>query len=245
MARPNKSKRVRSLPGFEAFMTCGRENTENKLILSVEEFETIRLLDYLGMTQEECARSMQIGRATVQMLYTEARKKVARFLVEGTGLLIQGGNYQVDGTCYERNMKGDHNMKIAVTYADGMVFQHFGHTEQFKIYQVEDGKVVASEVVSSDGFGHGSLATFLRNQGVEILICGGIGGGARNALAGCGIELYPGAAGNADEQVESFLAGNLSYNPNTMCNHHHHAEGHSCGSHGCGEHGHGGQHEEK
>jgi len=242
MARPNKSKRVRSLPGFESFATCGREHTENKLILSVEEFETIRLLDYLGMTQEECAQSMQVGRATVQMLYTEARKKVARFLVEGTGLLIRGGNYQVDGTCYVRNMKGDHNMKIAVTYADGMVFQHFGHTEQFKIYQVEDGKIIAAQVVDTNGSGHGALATFLQAFDVNVLICGGIGGGARNALAACGIELYPGAAGNADEQVESFLAGNLSYDPNTKCNHHHHEEGESCGSHGCGEHGHGEHH---
>lgn len=242
MARPNKSKRVGTLPGYEMFLTKGREETENKLILSVEEFETIRLLDYLGMTQEECARSMQVGRATVQMLYTEARKKVARFLVEGTGLLITGGNYQVDGTCHESFQRGDFNMKIAVTYADGMVFQHFGHTEQFKIYQVEEGKIVASEVVDTNGSGHGALAGFLKAWGVDTLICGGIGGGARNALAECGIDLYPGAAGNADEQVESFLAGKLSYNPNTKCNHHHHEEGHSCGSHGCGEHGHGEHH---
>ena len=240
MARPNKSKVVGRLPVYQDFLTQGREETENKLILSVEEFETLRLLDYLGMTQEECAGSMQVGRATVQMLYTEARKKVARFLVEGTALLISGGNYQVgQGT----DQKGVFQMKIAVTYADGMVFQHFGHTEQFKIYEVEDGKVVSSQVVDTNGHGHGALAGFLREYGVNTLICGGIGGGARNALAECGIELFPGAAGNADEQVESFLSGKLSYDPNTRCNHH--GEGHTCGGHGhegghhgCGGHGH-------
>lgn len=235
MARPNKSKRISTLPEHTCFAPTEKRNN-NKLILSVEEFETIRLLDYLGMTQEECAAHMDIGRATVQMLYTEARKKVSRFLVEGTSLCICGGNYTVAEPSVSGglNKKGDLFMKIAVTYENGEVFQHFGHTEQFKIYEVEDGKIVASNVVSTDGFGHGALAGFLLNLNVNVLICGGIGGGARNALSECGIELYPGAVGNADEQVASFLNGKLSYNPDTMCNHHHHEEGHSCGDHGCG-----------
>ena len=83
-------------------------------------------------------------------------------------------------------------MKIAVTYENGQVFQHFGHTEQFKVYEVENGKIVKSEIVDTNGQGHGALAEFLLNGGVEVLICGGIGGGARNALAEAGIELYPG-----------------------------------------------------
>ena len=84
-------------------------------------------------------------------------------------------------------------MKIAVTYENGQVFQHFGHTEQFKLYEVEDGRVVSSQVVDTNGSGHGALAGFLREYGVDALICGGIGGGARNALAQAGIQLYPGA----------------------------------------------------
>ena len=131
-------------------------------------------------------------------------------------------------------------MKIAVTYENGQVFQHFGHTEQFKIYTVEDGKIVSSEVVDTNGSGHGALAGFLGAYGVDTLICGGIGGGARVALAEAGIELYPGASGDADAQVAALLAGNLAYDPDTMCQHHGsgHGEGHSCGghdhSHGCG-----------
>ena len=138
-------------------------------------------------------------------------------------------------------------MKIAVTYENGQVFGHFGHTEQFKIYETEGAKVISSEVVDTDGTGHGALAGFLKERGVEVLICGNIGGGARNALAEAGIRLFPGAAGDADAQVESFLAGSLSYDPDAMCNHHgeghvcghgdhdHHGEGHhgGCGSHGC------------
>lgn len=131
-------------------------------------------------------------------------------------------------------------MKVAVTYENGQVFQHFGHTEQFKVYEVEDGKILRSEIVDTNGQGHGALAGFLFGGGVDILICGGIGGGARNALAEAGIELYPGAQGDADAQVEALLAGTLNYDPDTMCSHHHdheHAEG-GCGSHegGCGHH---------
>ena len=129
-------------------------------------------------------------------------------------------------------------MKIGVTYENGQIFQHFGHTEYFKVYQVEEGKVVASEVVSTNGSGHGALAEVLSALQVDVLICGGIGGGAQMALAAAGIKLYGGVSGDADQAVEAFLAGALDYNPNVRCNHHdhEHGEGHTCGSHGCGSH---------
>lgn len=129
-------------------------------------------------------------------------------------------------------------MKIAVTYENGQVFQHFGHTEQFKIYTVEDGKVVSAEVVDTNGSGHGALAGFLDAYKVDTLICGGIGAGAKFALADMGIELFAGTSGDADALVEDFLAGKLNYNPHTECNHHghdHHHD-HDCGHHGCGSH---------
>ena len=130
-------------------------------------------------------------------------------------------------------------MKIAVTYENGQVFQHFGHTEQFKLYEVEDGRVVSSQVVDTNGSGHGALAGFLREYGVDALICGGIGGGARNALAQAGIQLYPGASGDADAQVEALLAGRLGYAPDPVCAHHDHGEGHACGHHHDHDCGHG------
>ena len=128
-------------------------------------------------------------------------------------------------------------MKIAVTYDNGMIFQHFGHTEFFKVYDVQDGKVVSSEVVSTNGSGHGALAGVLSVLNAEILICGGIGGGAQAALSAAGIKLYGGVSGSADDAVEALLAGNLAFDPCVKCSHHgdhHHEEGHSCGSHGCG-----------
>ena len=128
-------------------------------------------------------------------------------------------------------------MRIAVTYENGEIFQHFGHTEQFKVYDIENGKIVSSQVVGSDGFGHGALAGFLKDNGVEVLICGGIGGGAQTALAEADVKLYGGVSGNADAAVQDFLDGKLDYNPDVKCDHHEHESGHSCGSHGCGDHG--------
>lgn len=98
--------------------------------------------------------------------------------------------------------KGNRNMKIAVTYQNGQIFQHFGHCEAFKFYNVEDNAVVSSEIVSAVGSGHGALAGFLKTHGADTLICGGIGGGARTALAEAGIELFPGASGSADAAVQ-------------------------------------------
>ncbi|MBQ9979695.1 MAG: NifB/NifX family molybdenum-iron cluster-binding protein [Oscillospiraceae bacterium] len=130
-------------------------------------------------------------------------------------------------------------MKIAVTYENGQIFQHFGHTEQFKVYEVQDGKILSSQIVDTNGSGHGALAGLLGEMKAEVLICGGIGGGAQMALAAAGIKLYGGVSGDADKAVEALLSGALDFNPNVRCDHHeHHGEGHSCGSHSCGSHGH-------
>lgn len=130
-------------------------------------------------------------------------------------------------------------MKVAVTYEDGNVFQHFGHTEQFKVYTVEDGVITASELVSSNGAGHGALAQLLGTHHIDALICGGIGGGARIALGDAGIQVFGGVSGCADAAAEAFARGELAWNPDASCSGHghHHEEGHACGSHGCGQGG--------
>lgn len=129
-------------------------------------------------------------------------------------------------------------MKIAVAYDNGNIFQHFGRTESFKLYEVEDNTVISSEVIGSNGIGHGALAGLLAEQNVDVLICGGIGEGAQSALAEAGVELCSGAEGNADEAVEAYLKGEL-VSTGANCDHHH-EEGHSCGDHGeghsCGGH---------
>lgn len=126
-------------------------------------------------------------------------------------------------------------MRIAVTYENGQIFQHFGHTPQFKLYDVSDGEIIRSAVVDTNGSGHGALGGFLYAYAVDALICGGIGGGAQMALQQAGIRLFGGVQGDADEAVRAFLAGNLGYDPDVHCDHHEHEEGHSCGE-GCGSH---------
>ncbi len=130
-------------------------------------------------------------------------------------------------------------MKIAVTYENGEIFQHFGRTEEFKVYDVENGEIIGENVISTNGNGHGALAGLLNGLEADVLICGGIGAGAKNAIAQSGIKLYGGASGSADEAVKAFLAGNLDYESDVHCGHHGHG-GHDCGEHSHGEHGCGG-----
>lgn len=282
MPRPCKRRRICAEPACDHFGPKGSENhSRSSITMTLDEFECIRLIDLEGLTQEECARQMEVSRTTAQAIYGSARAKLAECLVHGRELKIEGGDYVLcDGgnasngwcgrSCWKRseshtltstpastkqqtnaanpntlNTMEEIPMKIAVTYENGQVFQHFGHTENFKIYEVENNEIKSSAIVSTNGSGHGALAGFLQEYGISVLICGGIGGGARMALAQAGIELYPGASGDADACVASLLAGSLSYNPDTVCNHHHsgghdcshHAGNHECGhgeGHGCG-----------
>ncbi len=248
MARPSRCRRICIEPKYNIFAPSEISEPE-QIILTVDEFEAIRLIDYEKKTHEQCAAQMNISRTTVTEIYERARGKIAESLVDGKQLRIEGGNYELcDGSAWrccgkkcskskntaQKAVSGKDNeiMKIAVTYENGNVFQHFGHTEQFKIYDICDGKVTSSKIIGTNGSGHGALASLLSLLGVDTLICGGIGGGAKSALAEAGIRLYGGVSGNADEAVEALLNGRLVFNPNIECSHHHHGEGHNCSAHG-------------
>ena len=126
-------------------------------------------------------------------------------------------------------------MIIAVTYDNGQIFQHFGHSSQFKLYTVNNGIIESSQVIGTNGSGHSALATLLSGYKVDALICGGIGMGARIALDNADIALYPGVSGSADEAAAALAAGKLGYDPDATCNHHH-EDGHNCGGDNCGAH---------
>ena len=219
MPRPPRCRRICGVPQVDTFCPNGCENTE-PILLTLDEYEVIRLVDLEQQTHEQCAAQMDISRSTVQEIYESARRKIAACLVHGKPLHITGGNYRICGgqeaahcgrccRMQRANMeksgktcKGDSIMKIAVAY-------------------------------------HGALAGFLMQNGVDTLICGGIGGGAQAALAEAGIKLYGGVSGDADAAVSALLNGSLGYDPNVHCDHHDHEHGeagHSCGDHGCGKH---------
>lgn len=257
MPRPQRCRRVCTEPEYEAFSPEGI-STGCAVQLSTDEYEVIRLVDYERLTHEQCAARMDISRTTVTEIYESARFKLADSLTNGKRLEIGGGKYRLcDGAgaagcnkvCIRsanhndypdvRQMKGEKTMRIAVTYENGEVFQHFGHSAQFKLYDVEDGKIVSERVLDTNGSGHSALAELLSKSSVDALICGGIGGGAQTALAQAGIKLYGGVSGSADAAAQALAEDRLVYQPDIRCSHHDHEHGegeHHCGEHGCGEH---------
>lgn len=242
MVRPQKCRRICKYPDFWSFSPD--EASGECVELTLDAYETIRLIDWLGKTQGEAAAEMQVARTTVTAIYDSARQKIADALVNGKKIVIAGGHYRLDPSDLGATIpkKGNHIMRIAVTYENGQVYQHFGHSSQFKFYDVENGVVVREQVVGTAGQGHGALAGFLKEAAADTLICGGIGGGAQMAMAEAGIQLYAGITGDADAAVQALLAGTLPENASATCDHHHgedhrcgehsHGEGHRCGGHG-------------
>lgn len=266
MGRPSRCRRVCGEPIYQHFGPCQEpEPQEEPILLTVDEYEAIRLTDYEKKSHEQCAEQMQISRTTATEICSRAHFKIADSIIHGKPLMIAGGHYQIcqgsescegrgcghpcrwlkqTGKNINRNQEGVFSVKIAVTYENDMIFQHFGHTEQFKLVEVENGQIVKEEIVHATDGGHGALAKFLSDLNVEVLICGGIGAGAQNALAEAGIQLFGGVTGSVDDAVKAFLAGNLNYNADVRCEHHEHEHGHHehhghCGEdkHGCSGHG--------
>ena len=243
MPRKPRCRRIGGYPDCWVFSPEERSQSD-PVVLTLDEFETVRLLDREGLTQEECAARMDVARTTVTAIYENARRKIAEALVDGRELRIRGGSYALENQITDQiPEKGKNTMRIAVTYENGEIFQHFGHTEQFKLYDVSDGKIVGERIVPTNGSGHGALAGFLKAAQVDALICGGIGMGAQNALAEAGIALYGGVTGSADAAAKALAEGVLRFDPDAKCDHHGHGhedgEDHACGHHGgvCG-HGH-------
>ena len=235
MSRPKRCRRIGAYPDFWSFAPeDAEEETEESVILELDELETIRQIDYGRQTQEECAAAMGVSRATVTGIYEAARYKLAEAIICGKRIRIAGGAYRIEHpTVLGIQDKGEHTMRIAVPYENEKIEQHFGRAKQFKFYDIEDGTVQASEVVDTVGEGHGALASFLHNAKADVVICGGIGAGAQTALAEAGITLVSGVKGDADEAVQQHLAGTLVANADGgKCKHRHQHGKH--GEHGCG-----------
>lgn len=237
MPRPARCRRIGQMPVFRSFSPDDISAGET-VRMTVDEFETLRLLDSEGLTQEACAERMNVSRTTVTSIYDCARKKAADALVNGKRLLITGGQCEFTPVELGQRLaeKRKNTVRIAVTYDNGKVFQHFGHTEQFKLYDIEDGKIVAEQIVNTNGTGHGALAGFLQAAEVDELICGGIGMGAQTALADAGIRIYGGVQGSADSAAKALAEGTLSFDPNARCDHHHEHHDGDCGHEHCAEH---------
>lgn len=244
MPRPQMPRTIYQLPVCRFFAA---EHADSEVDLTLDELEAVRLMDEEELDQSACAKRLHVSRSTAQNIIRSAHRKIADALVNGRSIRITGGNVEFSddrafGCCrwsFESvarqggltDFREVKKMTIAVSYdqANGQIFQHFGRTEYFKVYDIEDGSVKNAQVVSTNGQGHGALAGVLRNLGADALICGGIGGGAQMALAEAGIKLYGGCAGSADQAVNDFIAGKLNYQEDVKCDHHGEHHDGSCG----------------
>ena len=242
MPRKPSPKSIRSTPTSRVFSPSESDPTsvEGGIILFLEEWEASRLVDYANFEQTQAALSMGISRQSVQMLLSSARSKLARAVVEGLPLRIEGDPKSIGNNMISLQ-KRNSTMKIAVTTQHTQVFPHFGRTPEFYIATAEDGKIVEERIIPAPAEGHGALVGFLISQGVDTLICGGVGGGAVNSLRAAGIQVYAGAAGPVKDQVLSLLSGQLPQQGDANCDHHgehdhehQHGNGHNEG--GCGHH---------
>ena len=235
MSRRKKCRRICAEPRYWQFESIDSGSLE-KVVLTVDEYEVIRLLDYEKLTQEECAKRMDIARTTVTEMYDRARSKIADGIVNGKKLQIAGGNYMVYGeqdlsgnneecrtTYSKRKREGGCQMKIALPCMGTEIWQHFGHCENFMVYDVENGKIIREESVANPGHRPGFLPNFLADMGVEVVIAGGMGGGAVDIFNERQVEVVVGASGDAKKAVISYLNGELQ-TTGEVCHEHEHAD---------------------
>ena len=244
MPRPEKKRHICPLSGERRFSTDGNAPA---LEIRADELEALRLCDLEELSQQEAANRMGVSRGTLQRLLYSAHRQIAFALVCGRSIHLDPpteSRCMGRVTCRKKcrfcrdprkiTKTGGKNMIIAVTSANGEVFQHFGHTPEFTIYETRGEELLGPRVIPTGENGHGALAGLLDALGVEILICGGIGGGAQMALDEIGVRIVGGASGKVDEVVSAFLKGELEVDPDFRCHHHDHDSGHKCGEHSCG-----------
>ncbi len=242
MPRGKKSRRICILPKTRVFQPQG--GAGQKVSLTLEELEALRLSDYERKEQGEAAALMQVSRGTYQRILASARYQVAKALLEESALTIGGGNYQVsDGDCpclrtckscrFGRpalKSKEEPKMVVAIAQENGTVCGHFGKCTSFALFTVEQGKITGCRDLDTSAHGHALLAGFLKENGADAVICGGMGQGAKDKLDALGMTAMTGVTGDVRQVAEAFAAGTLAFSDNASCagHGHHHGEGHSC-----------------
>lgn len=246
MARPHKWRCLECRPGTQVFGPVGVPARQlEKVVLPFDELEALRLLHLEGATQDEAGAKLGVSRSTVSRMAQRAHRTVTEALVQGKAVYVEGGPVTVvmvsstpadmapDRVISPHDNVGRREEKsnnahegdimiIAVPYLDGDVNAHFGSTRAFLIAQTSDGQVERSSIFELQGMqhNHGGIADFLKEQGVEVIIAGGMGGPMQNALKQAGFELYCGIGGPALVAVEAFLTGDLVQSEATCGDHH-------------------------
>jgi predicted Fe-Mo cluster-binding NifX family protein/predicted DNA-binding protein (UPF0251 family) len=205
-----------------------------KVPVSFDELEALRLLHLEGATQEEAGLRLGVSGSTVSRMAQRAHRAVTEALVLGKAVCIEGGPVTVvrvsvsppgkseaDRTARKSETTEGEIMVIAVPYLQGDVNAHFGSTQAFLIAQTVDGRVERTSVFEVQGMqhNHSGIAGFLKEQGVEVILAGGMGAPMQQALKQAGFSLYCGVTGPALEAVDAFLCGEIEHSEST-CGHH-------------------------
>jgi predicted Fe-Mo cluster-binding NifX family protein/predicted DNA-binding protein (UPF0251 family) len=228
LVRPAKWRCLECLPGSKLFGPVGVPASRlEKLGISFDELEALRLLHLEGATQAEAGRRLGVSGSTVSRMAERAHRVITEALVTDKAVCVEGGPVTVVRVSESvRNggadgRQGD-SMKVAVPYLQGNVNAHFGSTQAFMVAETADGKVEKAVVYEVQGMqhNHNGIAGFLKEQGVEVILAGGMGAPMQQALKMQGFELYCGVQGPALEAVEAFLRGEIEQSEST-CGHHH------------------------
>lgn len=227
MSRPRKCRKVCRLPGTREFRPAGELPCKSAVVLTVDEYEAIRLIDKQGFSQEECGVYMQVARTTVQAIYNSARKKLAEALVDGLSLRIEGGDYQLcDGTeeycgcggcrrhrrrCAQVNGKEDGKMKIAIPLDENRQDTCIVLARAPYFLLREDGKdtVVENPAAQAHGGAGIQAAQFLVDQGVDVLVTVRCGQNAADVFKAAGMKLYKSVNKAAADDLAALEEGGL------------------------------------
>ena len=229
MPRPRKLRNVCSMPRSCSFGPLDQKSIEI-INLTVDEYETIRLIDLEGLTQEECSKQMNVARTTVQGIYIDARKKLADSLVNGKRIMIGGGEYRlcggIDGGCGRacrraeciniNKIEENKTMKIAIPADEcnknSQVCMSYGRTSVFAVYDTETKEYtfLDNSAAASQGGAGIKASQMLIDNGVTVVITQRLGQNAADVLNVAKVSIMEAVAGDVEANVNEYLAGKLS-----------------------------------
>ena len=202
MPRPRKCRKVCQMPRINEFLPAGEGAADTAVILTVDEYEALRLIDREGFSQEECSGYMHVARTTVQLIYNSARKKLADALVEGRPLRIEGGDYQIcDGredTCGVPLDENKQDVCIVLSRAPYFLFRDNG-----------EDKIVENPAAQAQGGAGIQAAQFLADSNIDVLITVRCGENAAEVLKAADIQIYKSVNKAAADDLTAWESGKM------------------------------------